>query len=601
MTEYDPPRRDGFVNRLEKETTSFFFTNFPEEVQVVELWSLFAKHGRVGEVYVPNKRDKHGNRFGFVKFKEIKSMEALSARLEDVWMGTFRLRVNLSLFGRNRRRASPNQPHLDAGTVTNGGHPLALEGGERSNAEKSFKSALVGAPNGLGKQALPTLEAEVQVDMMELLQGSYVGRLEKGVEVRALQVKLWLAGLHYVRAAAMGGGLLLLFRNSGEDVGLPAKNKAWWGGLLSEVRAWTPNQVGVTREIWLSIFGVPPHAWGETTFANLVNSCGVLVELDVETWNKSRFDVARVKIEALLSGRIDFSINLRIQGAKFVVRLVEEGGCLVRDDGYVEDQLRESEIGSSCATGGNGSVRAVLDGFDGEVSDSDDSEQCQQNFHRVEEEVNRSKGYKQGFEDKGDVSERDSERLLHNSSMGGKVMVTDDNRSMGGQFEVRGSDTGKRVDESNQVELQVVTVTSPIEIQSNNLLNVIGPGCMDSGNGPHHHCGVEIPKEVQDTEQGGELGLVHDFDPKLIQIDSSLGAAPPKKMMIENLDQMISTTRGNHQHERSSFLSEENQIMVVRPQLSQSRSGKFPKVQTPFPHMFGPRCLRFAGVINNSA
>jgi hypothetical protein len=101
-------------------------------------------------------------------------------------MGTFRLRVNLSLFGRNRRRASPNQPHLDAGTVTNGGHPLALEGGERSNAEKSFKSALVGAPNGLGKQALPTLEAEVQVDMMELLQGSYVGRLEKGVEVRAL-------------------------------------------------------------------------------------------------------------------------------------------------------------------------------------------------------------------------------------------------------------------------------------------------------------------------------------------------------------------------------------------------------------------------------
>jgi hypothetical protein len=72
-------------------------------------------------------------------------------------------------------------------------------------------------------------------------------------------------------------------------------------------------------------------------------------------------------------------------------------------------------------------------------------------------------------------------------------------------------------------------------------------------------------------------------------------------MMIENLDQMISTTRGNHQPERSSFLSEENQILVVKPQLSQSRSGKFPKVQTPFPHMFSPRCSRFAGVINNSA
>jgi RNA recognition motif-containing protein len=142
LTEYDPPRRGGFVNRLDKETTSFFFTNFPEEAHVVELWSLFAKHGRVGEVYVPNKRDKHGNRFGFVKFKEIKSIEALTARLEDVWMGTFRLRVNLSLFGRNKRRADSNQPLLDVGLTARGGKPLARETGERTIAEKSFKSAI---------------------------------------------------------------------------------------------------------------------------------------------------------------------------------------------------------------------------------------------------------------------------------------------------------------------------------------------------------------------------------------------------------------------------------------------------------------------------
>ncbi|KAK2449718.1 zinc finger CCCH domain-containing protein [Trifolium repens] len=117
LTEYDPPRRDGFVNRMDKDTTSFFFTNFLEEAQVVELWSLFAKHGRVGEVYVPNKRDKHGNRFGFVKFKEIKSLEALTARLEDVWMGTFRLRINLSLFGRNKRRAVPFQSQSEGGDL----------------------------------------------------------------------------------------------------------------------------------------------------------------------------------------------------------------------------------------------------------------------------------------------------------------------------------------------------------------------------------------------------------------------------------------------------------------------------------------------------
>ncbi|MCI13704.1 RNA-binding protein 25-like, partial [Trifolium medium] len=99
LTEYDSQRKDGFVNRLDKETTSFFFTNFPDETQVMELWTLFAKHGRVGEVYIPQKRDKRGNRFGFVKFKEVKNLEALSGRLEDVWLGSYKIRVNLSGFG----------------------------------------------------------------------------------------------------------------------------------------------------------------------------------------------------------------------------------------------------------------------------------------------------------------------------------------------------------------------------------------------------------------------------------------------------------------------------------------------------------------------
>jgi RNA recognition motif-containing protein len=84
LTEYEPAHRGGFVDRLDKETTSFFFTNIPEETQVTELWSLFAKQGRVREVYIPNKRDKRGNRFGFVKFKEVKNVEALNSRLEDL-------------------------------------------------------------------------------------------------------------------------------------------------------------------------------------------------------------------------------------------------------------------------------------------------------------------------------------------------------------------------------------------------------------------------------------------------------------------------------------------------------------------------------------
>jgi hypothetical protein len=57
-------KRRGYVHRLDKVATSFFFTNFPEEVKAVDLWPKFARFGRVGEVYIPDKRDKQGRRFG---------------------------------------------------------------------------------------------------------------------------------------------------------------------------------------------------------------------------------------------------------------------------------------------------------------------------------------------------------------------------------------------------------------------------------------------------------------------------------------------------------------------------------------------------------
>ncbi|MCI69449.1 hypothetical protein A2U01_0090711, partial [Trifolium medium] len=39
--------------------------------------------------------------FCFVKFKEVKEVEQLSIKLEEVWLGSYKLRVNLSRYGRN--------------------------------------------------------------------------------------------------------------------------------------------------------------------------------------------------------------------------------------------------------------------------------------------------------------------------------------------------------------------------------------------------------------------------------------------------------------------------------------------------------------------
>ncbi|MCI42191.1 RNA recognition motif, partial [Trifolium medium] len=75
-----------------------------EDVKVTELWFKFARHGRVGEVYVPKKLDKQGRRFGFVKFREVRDGGEMLSRMGDIWLGTYKLRVNLSRFNREDNR-----------------------------------------------------------------------------------------------------------------------------------------------------------------------------------------------------------------------------------------------------------------------------------------------------------------------------------------------------------------------------------------------------------------------------------------------------------------------------------------------------------------
>jgi RNA recognition motif-containing protein len=97
-------RKGGFVNIIDQISTSFFFTNFPEDLGWGDLWKLFAKFGNVGDVFIPKKVDKWGRKFGFVKFKEVKEVEVMSEKLEDVWWDSYKLRINRARFGKGDKK-----------------------------------------------------------------------------------------------------------------------------------------------------------------------------------------------------------------------------------------------------------------------------------------------------------------------------------------------------------------------------------------------------------------------------------------------------------------------------------------------------------------
>jgi hypothetical protein len=602
LTEFDSERRGGFVNRLDQETTSFFFTNFPEDVKVVELWSIFAKHGRVGEVYIPKKRDKRGNRFGFVKFKEVKCVEALSSRLEDTWVGTYKIRINVSRFGRKSSSVPEEQERI----------PSTLGVPEDAvRIPMPFKQALLNGGRNQSKAGVPTVEVEVVTDFLKTLEGSFVGWLGNGVEVRALQTKLWLAGFSKVLVVAMGGDLALISHSNGEELHGPFCKKDWWGGLLFDLKRWTPNLVCSKREMWVNMFGVPLHAWGEHSFRALANRCGAFLSLDAGTSKRSRLDVARVKIEVPLGSRIDHTYKLMVHGAAYWVKVVVEGGrsLVVGEGEVVEEQLGNREYGSVCGSGRNVVARTVLEGLDGGDTKSEASFGGHYEVPVGVQVVNKSMGGKEDLGVGGDVSVTclGVDVVIPSTEL--QVKRTGDQLSQSTFVHIRGSKSLVDV----HIESQGVVgpeLAEPILDNPSVVIPHVG-GQMGSGSGQEGRPGFCVG-----PDPAGSLGLVLGSDPILStketgHVENIQRVNPAGGPIILALDNLIHEARGDPDgvvifsdlSESSSDDSSTQDPLCIEEEKSQTKlkHQKHRRAKIPFPSILGPRCLSFAEAINKNS
>jgi hypothetical protein len=192
----------GYVHRLDMISTSFFFTNFAEELVWGDLWKLFASYRSVCDVFIPKKMDKWGRKFGFVKFKGVKDVEALSKDLEEVWWDKHKLRVNRARFekGDKKEEGSSRKEQVK---------PVPVPRNDiRVSDENSFNSMLVkgggakvdkdgmvvnGEKNRLKTRALnmgdlAPLELQVQPTTMQCLSQSMVGFFKVTIDFQSFMI-----------------------------------------------------------------------------------------------------------------------------------------------------------------------------------------------------------------------------------------------------------------------------------------------------------------------------------------------------------------------------------------------------------------------------
>lgn len=86
-----------------EEASSFFVTEFPEEMSAKDLFEIFNGYGLVMEVAIPPRRDKKGRRFRFLRFKKVENERVLATKLDNIFIRGRKLYSNVPRFNRGGR------------------------------------------------------------------------------------------------------------------------------------------------------------------------------------------------------------------------------------------------------------------------------------------------------------------------------------------------------------------------------------------------------------------------------------------------------------------------------------------------------------------
>jgi hypothetical protein len=122
----------------------------------------------------------------------------------------------------------------------------------------------------------------------------------------------------------------------------------WLGVYFFNVKPWSPSLVNLKREMWVKVYGIPLHAWGDNLFRALGERFGEFVDYDEPTASMTRLDVARLKLSTSIRTRIEAPVVLVVMGVSFEVWVVEEEvGKRVMVEEYGELRGDQSWGGSS--------------------------------------------------------------------------------------------------------------------------------------------------------------------------------------------------------------------------------------------------------------
>lgn len=295
--------------------------------------------------------------------------------LNDLWIGTYKLRANLSKFERDKtaqqkqtgRVESENFIHNQAwrreGTSfveVMTGRKHENESLEQRNIEKQ-KQNFVGLCYKSNEELRNYLKHCFTRCLKEEFQWFEIGKLIKELCGDSVNVS------HL-------GGELVLFRSRNQDK-LKLEDLEGFLEWFEFIRPWSEDDISNMRVVWTKWFGVPLHAWKPKIFNIVATKFGKSLKIDADIESKENLQYARVLLRTPYLKISKKVFPIEIDGKIFYINVREEEDLVesvtmckkiewenVVDENYADDKDALSIIPESPMGEGGESIGKFQEG-----------------------------------------------------------------------------------------------------------------------------------------------------------------------------------------------------------------------------------------------
>ncbi|KAK9069368.1 hypothetical protein SSX86_011271 [Deinandra increscens subsp. villosa] len=258
-------RRNGKRRPFLGDVIYFFVARIPERVSSLDLWKLAAPLGTLVDAYIPNKRRFNKEKFGFLRYENVRDVESLLLELKKLEIEEVRLEVNIA----KSPRADwlPSIPRQDGPGVRSSQQGAGVlirsqvrdEEGARTTKqnfemrmpEVSYKNKVSGEDfSGYPSGNIVVLNHQCNKEMELVVNRSIVALMNTSVDLVNIKVTMADIGFKNLEVKYIGGLHILIILPSVEDVEdcIAAMLKHTQGGFASVMR-WQRRK-STTIELW---------------------------------------------------------------------------------------------------------------------------------------------------------------------------------------------------------------------------------------------------------------------------------------------------------------------------------------------------------------